>query len=440
MKKTLKWILELTLTQQLMVIILIFTISFCTFFFLLLGRNIDEFVEDQMFRILELSQSDVIFSYTQNIPISTLVKRQDTNMGHVILTKPNMYIIGTLALDEHLMNRMLSQAADQVVPTVRYSFRSGGSSIYYMIRRINSEEIFISYMYESLGNQVRDTLLSNIINITVFVVFILFILLLLWVASIIQPLKQIRTYIDRLKVGQRAELRIMRQDEIGDLANALVGMKIEMDYQESLKNELIHNISHDLKTPIATIKSYGESIKDGIYPYDTLEKSVDVIIEHAGRLEKKVQSLLLLNRLSYVESEQIEMVNVDMAAVIQQVLLAIKVIKPNIQIDANLIPCTFRGNEENWRVAVENIIDNALRYARTVIRISLKKDELIIENDGPSISEASLHSIFKAYEKGTDGNFGLGLSIVYKIVTKFGYFVVAENYDGGVRFRIYNTK
>lgn len=440
MKKTLKWILELTLTQQLLVIILIFTISFCTFFFLLLGRNIDEFVEDQMFRILELSQNDIIFSYTQNIPITTLVKRQDTNMGHVILTKPNMYIIGSLAVDEHLMNRMLAQASDQVIPAVRYSYRSGGSTIYYMIRRLSSDEIFVSYMYESLGNQVRDTLLSNIINITVFVVFILFILLLLWVASIIQPLKQIRTYIDRLKVGQRAELRIMRQDEIGDLANALVGMKVEMDYQESLKNELIHNISHDLKTPIATIKSYGESIKDGIYPYDTLEKSVDVIIEHAGRLEKKVQSLLLLNRLSYVESEQIEMVNVDMVAIIQQVLLAIKVIKPNIQIDVNLIPCTFKGNEENWRVAVENIIDNALRYARTAIRISLKKDELIIENDGPAISEASLHSIFKAYEKGTDGNFGLGLSIVYKIVTKFGYFVVAENYGGGVRFRIYNAK
>ena len=48
---------------------------------------------------------------------------------------------------------------------------------------------------------------------------------------------------------------------------------------------MIHNISHDLKTPIATIKSYGESIKDGIYPYDTLEKSVDVIIENADRLE-----------------------------------------------------------------------------------------------------------------------------------------------------------
>ena len=64
---------------------------------------------------------------------------------------------------------------------------------------------------------------------------------------------------------------------------------------------MIQNISHDLKTPIATIKSYGESIKDGIYPYETLEKSVDVIIEHANRLEKKVKSLIILNKMDYLK-------------------------------------------------------------------------------------------------------------------------------------------
>lgn len=440
MRKTIKWIQELTLTQQLLVLILIFTISFCTFFFVLLGRNINEFVEDQMYSILEMSQNDVVFSYTQNIPVNTLVKRQDSNIGHIILSKPNQYKFGGLSIDDTLYHRMLAQSAEQVLPTVRYSYRLGNTSVYYMIRRISSDEIFITYMYESFGNQLKDTLLSNIINITVFVVFILFVLLLVWVASIIQPLKQIRNYIERLKVGQKTELKITRQDEIGDLARAIVLMKEEMDYQESLKDELIHNISHDLKTPIATIKSYGESIKDGIYPYDTLEKSVDVIIEHAARLEKKVHSLLFLNRLSYFENEQIEMHEVDMANIIQQVLLAIKVIKPNINIDANLIPATFAGNEENWRVAIENIIDNSLRYANTKIMIQLRKDELVVENDGPPINESSLHSIFKAYEKGTDGNFGLGLSIVYKVVTKFGYFIVAENIKNGVRFRIYHPK
>ncbi|MEI3147877.1 MAG: histidine kinase dimerization/phospho-acceptor domain-containing protein [Merdibacter sp.] len=91
---------------------------------------------------------------------------------------------------------------------------------------------------------------------------------------------------------------------------------------------MIHNISHDLKTPIATIKSYGESIKDGIYPYETLEKSVDVIIENADRLEAKVHSLLYMNRVEYLISQDNNGAVTNMKDVVEKVLLNIAVIKP----------------------------------------------------------------------------------------------------------------
>ena len=83
--------------------------------------------------------------------------------------------------------------------------------------------------------------------------------------------------------------------------SGIVGAPVEplfnfLEENEKVKEEMIHNISHDLKTPIATIKSYSESIKDGIYPYGTLEKSVDVILDNANRLEAKVHNLLYLNQ------------------------------------------------------------------------------------------------------------------------------------------------
>lgn len=102
-------------------------------------------------------------------------------------------------------------------------------------------------------------------------------------------------------------------------------MKEELDKQEKIKEEMIQNISHDLKTPIATIKSYGESIKDGIYPYETLEKSVDVIIEHADRLEKKVYSLIMLNKLGYLTDDGMAGDTLDMSAVINKAILSLKV-------------------------------------------------------------------------------------------------------------------
>ena len=108
------------------------------------------------------------------------------------------------------------------------------------------------------------------------------------------------------KMGKDVELHVNREDEIGEVADALVNMKDELTKQEKAKEEMIHNISHDLKTPIATIKSYAESIKDGIYPYGTMEKSVDVIIDNAQRLEDKVHNLLYLNRVEYLITSDAE--------------------------------------------------------------------------------------------------------------------------------------
>jgi two-component system sensor histidine kinase CssS len=97
----------------------------------------------------------------------------------------------------------------------------------------------------------------------------------------------------------------------------------------------------------------------------------------------------------------------------------------------------FHGEEEPWRITVENLIDNALRYAKTTIRIRLRENELCVINDGKAISEDRIDKLFRPYEKGSDGQFGLGLSIVYKVCTTYGYHVTAENLQEGVSFRIW---
>ena len=206
---------------------------------------------------------------------------------------------------------------------------------------------------------------------------------------------------------------------------------------------MIQNISHDLKTPIATIKSYGESIKDGIYPYETLEKSVDVIIEHANRLENKVQSLIILNKMGYLADSIDEGDNLLMNDVVDKVLLSLKVIRPEIEFVTELDEDVyFHGEEEPWRIVIENLVDNAIRYAKSYVKVVLKDKEIQVENDGSKIDFDRIDSIFRPYEKGDDGKFGLGLSIVYKVVNTYGYKVRAENLSDGVRFRIWkeNTK
>ncbi len=130
-----------------------------------------------------------------------------------------------------------------------------------------------------------------------------------------------------------------------------------------------------------------------------------------------------------------------MNAIIEKVVLSLKVVRPEIQIisktDKNI---KFHGEEEPWRITVENLMDNALRYAKSTVTVELKKDELRVINDGKQIEEDRIPTLFHPYEKGTDGQFGLGLSIVHRVCTTYGYHVQAENLPDGTSFRIWKDR
>ena len=130
-----------------------------------------------------------------------------------------------------------------------------------------------------------------------------------------------------------------------------------------------------------------------------------------------------------------------MEPVLQKAILACQVLRTDITIrtdvDENVY---FHGEEEPWRVVIENLLDNSLRYAKSVVRITLKDNLLEVFNDGENIEKDRLDKLFKPYEKGNKGKFGLGLSIVKKVTETYGYTVTGENMKDGVVFRIYTDK
>ena len=160
---------------------------------------------------------------------------------------------------------------------------------------------------------------------------------------------------------------------------------------------------------------------------------MDVILENADRLEHKVKSLLYLNRLDYLSAEESELKPFPIKDLIEHIVMQMEAMQ-HIHIETDLDDVAFIGNEEHWRVAIENIIDNASRYMKSVIMITLKKDTLIIYNDGDPIDEDKKEDLFNPYVKGVKGQFGLGLSIVAKIADMYGYDIHAENKDAGVAF------
>jgi two-component system sensor histidine kinase CssS len=432
MKRLRIWLSNFTLIQQFLTIVFFTGAILLFFIFAYLNRNIDSFVNNQMYAFIHRSQNE----YLETRSISS-----ESNVLHFVYNTDSHRYLNSLEERYRLLLEQIDP--DPEGGRIDSSFEYDNTTIVYSIISFgdNDENRLVSIIKNNFREEFRSALSNSVINITFYVFFGLIALIVIWIFSLIRPLDQIITYINRIKSGEKATLNVNRYDEIGEVAEALVSMNQELSEQQHIRDEMIQNISHDLKTPIATIKSYSESIKDGVYPYDTLEKSVDVIIENADRLEKKVYSLITYNKMGYLVYHDRDILNLEMAPVIQKAILAASVIRSDVKIITELDDKVyFHGDEEPWRVVIENLLDNALRYARSKIRIVLENNLLEVYNDGDNIEQDRLDKLFKPYEKGNKGKFGLGLSIVKKVVETYGYNVTGENLNDGVVFRIYTTR
>ena len=446
MKRIYLWIRELSLTQQLVAIVILVIGVFAIFTTAALAPAIDSFTQNEMYRMLHSSHESTAYYLNEYPETEPFLNNSSGVIQGVYNPRTDTFKMFGSQIFTTDAEREIRSNIDNINASTqdfRYVETNGDNSLsnLYTMTKLDNGLVLISLLPSAYEGQFKTLLVNSVVNINVIIVGILFLLLLLWVATLIHPLNQIRHYINRIKNDEEATLNVDRRDEIGEVADALQDMQEMLQLQNKEKEEMIQNISHDLKTPIATIRSYGESIKDGIYPYGTLEKSIDVIIEHADRLDKKVRSLIALNKMEYLLDDCPEGNNLNMNEVIDKALLSLKVIRPEISfvtdMDDNVY---FHGEEDPWRIVIENLVDNALRYAVSTITISLHEDEIKIINDGKQIDQATLNKLFRPYEKGTDGQFGLGLSIVYKVVTTYGYKVEADNLQNGVSFRIWKEK
>lgn len=432
MKRIRIWLSNFTLIQQFLAIVFL-TVAFLAFFIIaFLNKNIDTFVNNQMFQTIHRDQQEFIKD--------RIINNEDSSIMNFVYNVPSKKYLNDVNDDYKVLLGLINADPNGLVLDNTINF--GDDLIVYSIMSFDGEYRLISIAKNDYRSEFRDALVNGVVNITFYTLGGLIALILIWVVSLIRPLNQIKNYINKARYGENAELSIGRNDEIGEVAEAIVSMNNELLEQQHIRDEMIQNISHDLKTPIATIKSYSESIKDGVYPYGTLEQSVDVIGENADRLEKKVYSLITFNKVGYLEdNKDIGILNLEMAPIIEKAILGCSVLRNDISFANDIDESVyFHGEEEPWRTVVENLLDNALRYAKRTVKITLSEGTLEVYNDGECIEQDRLDKLFKPYEKGTKGKFGLGLSIVKKVCETYGYNVTGENMANGVVFRIYTTK
>ena len=304
--------------------------------------------------------------------------------------------------------------------------------IYYSYMISNNDCGIIIITNSAYANQVTRSLAFSIYFIFFIIIVLAAIVIFIWSNYYTTRLFRLNSYVKSLpKNNYDGEYIDDGKDEISQLSNTIEEMRKILKKSENDKREMLQNLSHDFKTPIAVIKSYAEAIKDGV---EDTEDGLNTILMQTDILRAKVVKLLEYNKLEYLTKDK-EFEEISMKDIINNVVSNYKH-QQSIKIELDLDESKFMGYEENYYTVIENILDNANRYAKNIIKINLKNGVLSIYNDGEPIDEKFVNGLFKAYEKGSKGQFGLGMSIVKKTLDFFGYEINVKNEEIGVTFTI----
>jgi two-component system phosphate regulon sensor histidine kinase PhoR len=222
---------------------------------------------------------------------------------------------------------------------------------------------------------------------------------------------------------------------------------------ESLRRELVTNVSHELKTPLAAIKAYAETLRLGaVHDPEHNLAFVGRIEEQADRLHELILDILQIARLEQGQ-ETFEIVPVDVAQLIEASRrhFAGAAAARQITLRAELPPrqATVLADAEGARTILSNLVDNALKYTpaggRVTIRCVLSDGEatLEVEDTGIGIAEKDQDRVFERFYRADRarsselGGTGLGLSIVKHLAQSFDGSVSLTSQSGkGSTFRV----
>lgn len=239
-------------------------------------------------------------------------------------------------------------------------------------------------------------------------------------------------------------------------------LKNRLGYRDSQVEELnrrrtdfVANVSHELKTPLTSIRGYTETLQDGaIRDPEMAQQFLARIEDNAQRLDSLVHDILDLSRLeatdTYLHYENIDL-DSFLQAVREQFSIRLEKKKQILNIENNVK--SLRADKKLVEQAVTNLVGNANRYCQegaiVEVRSSSAHEEgqawtqIEVNDNGPGIPESELSRIFERFYRADKsrnrqfGGTGLGLAIVKHIMLSHRGRAVAElNSDGGMRFRL----
>ena len=310
----------------------------------------------------------------------------------------------------------------------------------------------ITYNYD-----VDKAITTNVGNGALLVIFSLLLLDVFCMSFYIfkkikRPLDGLIYGMERVEQGEeKVELPLQAEREFVELGKAFNRMTEQLALQKAKnekmaksRQEMLLELSHDIKTPIATIKSYASALEEGIVPEEECLKYYQTIAQKADRVNHMSEDLFTMLKMESTDY-LLELKRVDIAELARQICaeyyeeITGNGFVFNIEIPEKAV--YVNGDEKLLVRVIGNLLINAEKYNRTgkQITIHLKEEEkqvcLLVKDDGDFIEQTVRDTMFTAFVRGerarnSSGGTGLGLAIAKAVMEKHGGSICYREENG----------
>lgn len=277
--------------------------------------------------------------------------------------------------------------------------------------------------------------------------------------GILKPLRELNTAAERISDGDLDfEMTYKENDELGKLCIEFDRMRLKLkeslDKQSKYENSrklLLASISHDLRTPLTSIKGYIEALQDGIVTdEEAKDRYMNIIVEKNNKLNTLIDDLFIYSKMELGEFK------IDLVPTASDFLLE-GLLMPKIaeyadsdfdfRLDRTFPMVMLDVDEKRISQVIDNVIHNATKFTRSYIAVRVATHmgylQIFIEDDGCGIPKNELPFIFDQFykvEKSRNSSVqgtGLGLAITKRLVTAHGGKIsVKSEEDQGTTFKI----
>ena len=253
-----------------------------------------------------------------------------------------------------------------------------------------------------------------------------------------RPIAAMETTARQIAAGDlqaRVDTAHLSDDELGSLGRTINAMASELDDARGHERAFLLSVSHDLRTPLTSIRGYAEAIADGtVEGPEARIRAAGVIASESRRLERLVADLLDLARLD-AHQFSLHPGPVDARVVVADAVEAFAPAAREVGVQLAVapgVPVPATADAQRLAQIVANLVENALKYATTTVVVTLVADGpdgtdvlLTIDDDGPGIPPADLPRVFERLytsrpAAGRPFGTGIGLAIVRELANAMG--------------------